>query len=104
MELQSCVAYKEGIPQAVESTIVFWQPRISKAMTAEDARQINENIAGYFSLLAAWDADRSSTEALQLINSKVTEISSVAFGATTEPEVLEQESTRCNPADSFLAA
>jgi hypothetical protein len=36
MAIRSAVAYKEDIPQAIESTMVFWQPRGSKSLTAED--------------------------------------------------------------------
>jgi hypothetical protein len=103
MNLRNALAYREDIPLAIETAIAFWQPRVSKALNAEDARQINENIAGYFSLLAAWDVDRPSAEAVQLKNSKVTEISAVSLGATTGPEV-KQESTDCNAGNNSLAA
>jgi hypothetical protein len=103
MNLRNAIAYREDIPLAIEAAIAFWQPRVSKALSAEDARQINENIAGYFSLLAAWDADRPSAEAVQLKNSKVTEISAFGLGATTGPE-FKQESPNCSAANNSLAA
>ena len=31
-----------------------WQPRTGRNLTDEDARQINENVTGFFALLAEW--------------------------------------------------
>jgi hypothetical protein len=31
-----------------------WQPRIGRDLTNEDARQINENVTGFFAILAEW--------------------------------------------------
>ena len=31
-----------------------WQPRIRRELTDEDARQIAENVTGFFSILAEW--------------------------------------------------
>lgn len=38
-----------------------WQPRIRRNLTDEDARQIAENVTGFFSILAEWS--RAAKEA-----------------------------------------
>ena len=35
-------------------TIETWQPRLDRDLSREDARQIVENVTGFFSLLAEW--------------------------------------------------
>jgi hypothetical protein len=42
----------------LSDTRKFWQARAPRQLTDEDARQIIENVAGVFSLLAEWDAKR----------------------------------------------
>ena len=42
-----------------ERTRKVWQPRIGRNLTNEDARQISENITGFFSILAEWSRLRS---------------------------------------------
>lgn len=37
-----------------EQTIATWQPRIQRNLSAEDAREIVDNISGFFTVLAAW--------------------------------------------------
>lgn len=32
----------------------IWQPRIGRDLTDDDARQIAENVTGFFAVLAAW--------------------------------------------------
>lgn len=39
-----------------ERTIVVWQPHSDRALTHEDAREIIENLVGFFHLLVGWDA------------------------------------------------
>ena len=41
---------------SLEETVRFWQPRYSRPLTPEDARQIVENVTGFFSLLQRWSA------------------------------------------------
>lgn len=43
-------------PAFLDKTIAFWQPRTTRALTREDARQIIENTTGFFRVLAEWDA------------------------------------------------
>ena len=40
----------------VEETIQLWQPRASRLLTAEDARQMVENVVGFFATLQGWSA------------------------------------------------
>ena len=41
---------------SLERTLQVWQPRASKALTYEDARQIFENVTGFFKILKEWEA------------------------------------------------
>jgi hypothetical protein len=38
----------------VGATIAIWQPRTARELSREDARQIVENITGFFAILAEW--------------------------------------------------
>ena len=38
----------------VERTTALWQPRLGRELTREDARQIVENVTGFFSILHEW--------------------------------------------------
>lgn len=42
--------------ELIEQTITFWQPRSARELTREDARQMIENVTGFFQVLAEWDA------------------------------------------------
>ena len=37
-----------------DRTSEVWQPRIGRNLTDEDARQIAENVTGFFAILAEW--------------------------------------------------
>lgn len=39
----------------LEKTIIFWQPYYKDPLSLEDAREICENITGFFNLLHEWD-------------------------------------------------
>jgi hypothetical protein len=41
----------------IEETIALWQPRCPRPISAEEARQMIENVAGVFNLLARWEAE-----------------------------------------------
>ena len=43
-------------PTFLDKTVAFWQPRTARKLTREDARQMIENISGFFRVLAEWDA------------------------------------------------
>jgi hypothetical protein len=38
----------------IDQTIRLWQPRLGRNVSGEDARQIAENVTGFFSILADW--------------------------------------------------
>ena len=38
----------------IDLTIETWQPRLDRDLSREDARQIAENVTGFFSILAEW--------------------------------------------------
>jgi hypothetical protein len=40
----------------LENTIRFWQPRSSRPLTREDARQAVENVVGFFTTLQNWSS------------------------------------------------
>jgi hypothetical protein len=37
-----------------ERAVAFWSPRLKRDVSQEDARQIVENVTGFFSLIAEW--------------------------------------------------
>jgi len=39
-----------------EGTIQLWQPHCSRPLTGEDARQMVENVVGFFTILQGWSA------------------------------------------------
>ena len=42
--------------QLIDRTLEFWQARSSQTLTREDARDIIENVTGFFRVLLKWDA------------------------------------------------
>jgi hypothetical protein len=45
--------------QLIDRTVHFWQARSSHTLTREDAREIIENLTGFFQILHKWEiADR----------------------------------------------
>jgi hypothetical protein len=38
----------------IDRTVGIWQARYSRELSREDARQIVENVAGFFSILQEW--------------------------------------------------
>jgi hypothetical protein len=38
----------------IDRTIALWQPRLQRKLSREDARQIAENVTGFFSILHEW--------------------------------------------------
>jgi hypothetical protein len=56
----------------IDRTIVLWQPRLRRDLSREDARQIIENITGFFSILAEW----SRAEMLSPLNDAGTIVAS----------------------------
>ena len=42
--------------ELTEHTIAVWQPRLRRRLSNEDAREITENITGFFTILAEWSS------------------------------------------------
>jgi hypothetical protein len=38
----------------IDRTREVWEPRLGRDLSVEDARQISENVAGFFAILAEW--------------------------------------------------
>jgi hypothetical protein len=54
----------EGVSHNSElfgDTVRFWQKRAGRKLGDEDAREIVQNVAGFFDLLASWDAAAGET-------------------------------------------
>ena len=41
--------------QLIDRTLEFWQTRTSHTLTREDAREMVENITGFFRILREWE-------------------------------------------------
>jgi hypothetical protein len=46
----------------LEETIQVWQPLSEEKLTEEDAREIVENLTGFFSLLRQWEQKNGEDE------------------------------------------
>ena len=57
----SVLQVQQAIPQLVDRTIEVFQGRSSKVLTREDARQITENVVGFFTTLMEWEANEQRT-------------------------------------------
>jgi hypothetical protein len=57
------VPTKRATEQLIDRTLEVWQPHTSRVLTREDARQIIENIVGFFSALRDWHAAERSPHA-----------------------------------------
>jgi hypothetical protein len=54
----------------IDETLAFWQPQSRRPLTREDAREIIENVSGFFSILLEWDAaERQATSTTPEISS-----------------------------------
>ncbi len=49
-----------------DRTCQVWQPRLGRNLSRDDARQIAENVAGFFALLAEWSRAEISSPANDL--------------------------------------
>ena len=49
--------------ELIDRTLEVWQPHTSRVLTREDAREITENIAGFFRTLLDWHAAECSSQA-----------------------------------------
>ena len=49
--------------QMTEYTRDLWQPQLDRRLTDEDAREIFENVTGFFSTLADWSGRQTESGA-----------------------------------------
>jgi len=60
---------KQSEDAFLDHTLNVWQPRTKQQLTHEDARQMIENVTGFFQLLVEWDkAERQSETWLSSID------------------------------------
>jgi hypothetical protein len=57
----------------IDGTLSIWQRRKGQVLSREDARQITENIAGFFELLAMWSRAELADSKQQSKASSITE-------------------------------
>ncbi len=48
--------------ELIQYTIRVWEPRLGRKLTEEDARQILENVVGFFRVLLDWDRKDRQTQ------------------------------------------
>ena len=51
------------VDNLIEHTLHVWSSRLGRALSREDARQILENVSGFFKILVEWSQDGRSTPA-----------------------------------------
>lgn len=56
-------------PDFLDETIAVWQPHTERALTREDAREIIENMVGFFSVLQEWDESERRAASKQAADS-----------------------------------
>jgi hypothetical protein len=49
-------------PELIRRTIDVWQPLSEEKLNEEDAREIVENLTGFFSLLRQWEQKNAKEE------------------------------------------
>jgi hypothetical protein len=53
-----------------DHVLAFWQPRSSRTLTDCDARQISDNMTGFFRVLLDWEkSERKEMTAGKIVNS-----------------------------------
>jgi hypothetical protein len=45
----------------IEGTLELWRKRSSRVLSKDDAREIAENVAGFFQILMEWEATEQPT-------------------------------------------
>lgn len=53
----SCNGSSAASEQFLDETIKFWTPLMGRAVTREDARQIRQNLLGFFRKLQEWQTN-----------------------------------------------
>lgn len=49
--------------ECIARTCRFWQPRLGRDLSCEDARQIVENVSGFFAVLEDWSRSERANPA-----------------------------------------
>jgi hypothetical protein len=52
-----------AVSDLIKRTLEIWRPRAGDNLTNEDARQVVENVTGFFSILANWARAEALTQA-----------------------------------------
>lgn len=52
----------------LDETVAFWSPKYGREITREEAREIIENMTGFFLLLHEWDEQDRRAQAQQNIS------------------------------------
>jgi hypothetical protein len=60
-ESRSDQGHRSSDPAKLDETIEFWTPIARRDLTHEDARQIRENLTGFFRVLRRWDAAEAAS-------------------------------------------
>jgi hypothetical protein len=47
----------------IDQTRQVWQPRLGRDLSHEDAKQIKDNVVGFFSILAEWSISETAAPA-----------------------------------------
>jgi len=54
------VELKKTKLDTIAKTVEFWSDRTGETITVEDAREIIENVTGFFRVLSEWDEDQKN--------------------------------------------
>ena len=55
--------YAAANDNLIDLTVEMWEPRVERDLSREDARQIAENVNGFFSILIEWSLAEKSVPA-----------------------------------------
>jgi hypothetical protein len=63
----------------IERTREVWKPRLGRDPSREDARQIVENVTGFFSILAEWSRAEMSVPANDTVSRTISDTGEVRY-------------------------
>jgi len=61
----------------IDRTREIWKPRLERDLSHEDARQIVENVTGFFSILAEWSRAEMSVPANDTVERTISDTGEV---------------------------